>query len=247
MHYIKAKSKKRTHAFYSTERRKENRKLRCRNCGEDIENGLKICSYCGTPVAAKSEAADRPVSGADRPRETVRKPAPRVSQPVQSAARMPRGKKRNLSLTAASAVLLMFSAISLLCAGISVKAEMLGGSIKMSIPIISTSSVISLMTNSSMVKLLIGAYICLTVIIVVFFAAAVFMIITRKEKGAFAGIIGNIAAALIGIIAIIAVFAVNGKDGGEALKTMPSLWLWIEVPINIISCAFLFIEKDDVV
>lgn len=233
--------------FYSAERRKENRKLRCRNCGEDIENGLKICSCCGTPVEAISETADRSASGADRPREAVRKTAPRVSRPVQGAARIPKGKKRNLSLTAAAAVLLMFSAISLLCAGISVKAEMLGGSIKMSIPVISTSSVISLMTNSSMVKFLVGAYICLTVIIIVFFAAALFMIITRKEKGAFAGIIGNIAAALIGIIAIIAVFAVNGKYGSEALKTMPSLWLWLEVPINIISCAFLFIEKDDVV
>ena len=158
-----------------------------------------------------------------------------------------RGKRRNLNMVGAAAVLLMFGAMSLLCAGISAKLNFMGTSLGLSVPVTSASSVIGLVSSGGFVKFLIIAYIVLTVAVVLMSFAAVFMIITRRRAGAAAGLISSAVSAVMGIVMIIAIFVVNGKYGNSALSVLPSVWMWISVPANILCALFLFVEKDDII
>lgn len=195
--------------------------LRCRKCGNEIEEGMTVCDKCGTPVSS-----GRSVNYA--PRRGGRKP-------------------RNITLTAFSALFIMFSAISFLLSGIAVKAEALGSTIKASIPVLSASSVVGLIADSGMLKFLFGAYIVFAVVIVLMLTVSMYFIIIRKKTGILAGVIGNALAALFGIIIIITSFVINSKYGGSAFAISPSVWLWLNVPINIASAVFILLKKDDIV
>ena len=191
----------------------------CRKCGNEIEEGTTVCPYCGTPIHTERAA---------RQHRSGRKP-------------------RNITLTAFSAILLMFSAISFLMSGISVKAEALGSTIKASIPVLSASSVVGLIADSGMLKFLFGAYIVFSVIIILLLTVSMYFIIIRKKTGTLAGVIANGIATLFGIIVIISAFVINSKYGGSAFTISPSIWLWLSVPINIASCVFILMKKDDIV
>lgn len=142
---------------------------------------------------------------------------------------------------------MMLGTLSLMCAGISAKASFMGTSVGLSIPVVSASSVIGLVASGGFVNFLLIVYVALTAAAVVLSVAAVFMIITRRNAGVTAGLISSLTAAVMGIVMIIAVFVVNAKYGGSALSLAPSVWMWLSVPINILSAVFLFIEKDDIV
>ncbi len=158
-----------------------------------------------------------------------------------------RKKRRNLTLVAAAATLIMLGVLSLMCAGISIKAELMGTSVRLSLPVISASSVVGLVVQGGFVKLLPGLYIALCAAAVIAAFISVFMIITRRRSGVTIGLIAALVSAVMGIAMIIAVFVINGKYGGEALSLAPSLWMWVSVPVNILSALFLFIENDDIV
>ena len=187
------------------------------------------CVKCGNEIADGSrecEYCGAPV----RPRGTAR------------------GKKRrNLNMVAAASVLLMLGMLSLMCAGVSAKGNFMGTSLGLSIPVISASSVIGLVASDGFVKILLVAYIVLTSITVVLSFAAVFMIVSRRSAGVTAGLVSSLTAGVMGIIMIITIFVVNGKYGNSAMSVAPSVWMWLSVPINILSAVFLFIEKDDIV
>ncbi len=187
------------------------------------------CVKCGNEIADGSrecEYCGAPV----RPRGTAR------------------GKKRrNLNMVAAASVLIMLGMLSLMCAGVSAKGNFMGTSLGLSIPVMSASSVIGLVASGGFVKFLLIAYIVLTVLTAVLAFAAVFMIVSRRSAGVTAGLVSSLTAAVMGIIMIIAMFVVNGKYGSSSLTIAPSVWMWLSVPINILSAVFLFIEKDDIV
>ena len=182
---------------------------------------MTACPNCGTPVAMER-------SGGYAPRRSGRKP-------------------RNITLTAFSALLIMFSAVSFLMSGIAVKAEALGSTIKAAVPVLSASSVVGLIADSGMLKFLFGAYLVFAVVIVLLLTVSMYFIIIRKKAGTLAGVIGNGLAALFGIIIIITAFVINGKYGGSTFTISPSVWLWLSVPINIASCVFILLKKDDIV
>lgn len=200
-------------------------KLKCRKCGKDIEDGMSICSYCGAPVTGEGSSG----------------------MPRQSLPRRGGKKPRNITLTGFSVLFLMFSAISFLLSGIAVRAEAFGSAIKVSVPVISASSVVSIIANSGMIKFLFGAYMVFSVVIVILLAVAVYFIIIRKQTGTLAGMIGNALSALFGIIVFITAFVINSKYGSDAFTLSPSLWLWLSIPINILSCVFILLKKDDIV
>lgn len=187
---------------------------------------MAICGYCGTPVTGTRSVQ---------------------SAPRQAAPRRAAKKPRNITLTAFSALLLMFSAVSFLMSGIAVKAEALGSTIRVSVPVLSASSVVGLIADSGMLKFLFGAYMVFSVAIIILLACSMYFIIIRKKTGTLAGVIGNGLAALFGIIIIITAFVINGKYGNSALALSPSLWLWLSVPINVVSCVFILMKKDDIV
>ena len=186
------------------------------------------CEKCGNEIAEGSRTCE--YCGAPvRARGTSRK------------------KRRNLTLVGAAAVLIMLGALALLFAGISVKAELMGTSVKLSLPVISASSVVGLVVQGGFVKVLPILYdvLCAAAVIAAF--VSVFMIITRRSLGVTIGLIAALVSAVMGIAMIIAVFVINGKYGGEALSLAPSVWMWVSVPVNILSALFLFIENDDIV
>ena len=156
-------------------------------------------------------------------------------------------KRRNLTLVAAAAVLLTFGMLSFLCAGISVKAEFMGTSLGLSIPVISASSLMGIVANGGLVNFLFIAYIVLTVAAVLMSFLAVFMIIIRNRKGVVAGLLSTGISAVMSIVMIIAVFVANSKYGSSAMSFVPSAWMWISVPVNLLGAVFLFIEGDDIV
>lgn len=147
-------------------------------------------------------------------------------------------------MVAVSAMLIMLGMLSLLYAGISIK------DMGISIPVIFVSSAIGyaaqsgLITQDGFINLLLIAYMVLTVIAVALSFLSVFMIITRRRAGVTAGIVSAMIAAVMGIVMIIAVFIAGNKIG---ITLAPSVWLWLSVPINLLSAVFLFIEGDDIV
>ncbi len=158
-----------------------------------------------------------------------------------------RGKKRNLTMVAVAAVLLMFGMLSLMSSGISAKVEIMGASLTLTVPVISASSLLGYIAAGGIVKFLLIMYVVLTVIAVAAAFLAVFMIITRRSAGVAAGLVSSVLSAVMSIVMVITILVVNGKYGNSALTVMPSVWLWLSVPANILSAIFLFIEKVDIV
>ena len=144
-------------------------------------------------------------------------------------------------------MLIMLGTLSFVCAGISVKADFMGTSLGLSIPVISASSVVGLVAQGGFVNFLFIAYMVLTVAAVIMSFLSVFMIITRRRAGVAAGLLSTVISAVMGIVMIIAVFVVNSKYGSEVMSLVPSVWMWISVPVNLLGAVFLFIEGDDIV
>ena len=150
-------------------------------------------------------------------------------------------------MVASAVVLIMLGTLSFVCAGISVKTDFMGMSVGLSIPVISASSVIGLISQGGFVNFLLIAYIVLTVAAVLMSFVSVFMIIIRNRVGVTAGLISTAISAIMSIVMIIAVFVVNSKYGNSALSLAPSVWMWISAPVNLLGAVFLFIEGDDIV
>ena len=230
-------------------------KMICRNCGNQVPDGMKFCSRCGAEV----ERAAAPDNGGYAPSNNYN----------GGAHARPAASNGNKQLwLAVMAVMAMLGIMSVMCSSIAIKA----GNEGVSIPFMSltamvgnasklargASGIMNMMglpideltsAGGSITAALVGMiiYTVFAVGCIILYAISVVFTLKRKSLGIVSGMAASVLTLVLSIIMIIASFVIGSKMGGIGISAHPAVWTWLAIPIAVLYAAFCSVKSRELI
>ncbi len=217
----------------------------CKNCGNQVPDGMKFCSKCGTAMEQQTPTFN---AGGQRPTNNYGGGYTKVAAPA--------GNKQ--LWLAVMAVLAMLGIMSIVCGSMSINS----GNGSISIPYMSVTALVgnamkAVRSTSSILPISSGVinggvvalismifYTVFASICIILYVLSVVFTLKRKSIGIVSGMVASALAILLSIIMIIVSF-VAGSQADGAIG--PSVWLWLAIPIGILYALFCAIKSRELI